>query len=260
MVWSLQSREQGVGKKAQKAAEVDARQREIDESRGILLAGRGEDFCLTPGVVCDLARCELDEILKRVIKKELEEDEGGANERTQEPDNMVAGPRDQATDGEEEEQVVVKEEVVEEESREFENLSAGPGVPMVKIEMDLLEDMEVKTEVQDAGEVSQVEGGEVDLGIITLEEEVGEVVDASSEENQQESRVDGDVVHGGVEGAGVTSEDAEVGQQSGMNNKGGSFLNNFEFPYEVEEMLAAGTSLDMNLISSLERSIFEENK
>lgn len=44
MVWSLQSREQGVGKKAQKAAEVDARQKEIDENRGILLAGKGEDF------------------------------------------------------------------------------------------------------------------------------------------------------------------------------------------------------------------------
>ena len=237
------------GKKAQKAAEVDARQREIDECKGILLAGRGEDFCLTPGVVCDLARCELDEILKRVIKKEVEEDEGGANERTQEPDNMVAGPREQATDGEEEEQVVVKDEVVEEEAQEFENLSAGPGVPMVKIEMDLLEDMEVKTEAQDAGEMSQGEGGEVNLEIITLGEEVGEVVDASSEENQQESRVDGDVVHGGVEGAGVTSEDMEVGQQSGVDNKGGSPLYNSEFSFEVEEMLAAGTSLDMNLIS-----------
>ena len=140
------------------------------------MAGKGEDFCLTPGVVCDLARCELDEILKRVIKKEVEEDEGGANERTQEPDNMVAGPRDQATDGEEEEQVVVKDEVIEEEAQEFENLSAGPGVPMVKIEMDLLEDMEVKTEAQDAGEMSQGEGGEVNLEIITLGEEVGEVV------------------------------------------------------------------------------------
>ena len=73
---------------------------------------------------------------------------------------MVAGPREQATDGEEEEQVVVKDEVIEEEAQEFENLSAGPGVPMVKIEMDLLEDMEVKTEAQDEGEVSQVEGGE----------------------------------------------------------------------------------------------------
>ena len=238
------------GKKAQKAAEVDARQKEIDECKGILLAGKGEDFCLTPGVVCDLARCELDEILKRVIKKEVEEDEGGANERTQEPDNMVAGPRDQATDGEEEEQVVVKDEVVEEEAQESENLSAGPGFPMVWIEMDWLEDLEVKTEEQDAVEVSQVEGGEVNLGVITLEEEVGEVVDAPSEENRKEARGDDDVVqvHGGVEGAGVTNEDAEVGQQSGMFNKDGSLLYNSEFPLVLEEMLAAGTSLDINLL------------
>ena len=122
---------------------------------------------------------------------------------------------------------------------------------MVKIEMDLLEDMDVKTEVQDAGEVSQVEGGEVDLGIITLEEDVGEVADdASSEENRQEAMGDGDVVqvHGEVEGAAVTSEDVEVGQQSGVDNKDGSSLYNSEFSFEVEEMLAAGTSLDMNLI------------
>ena len=174
---------------------------------------------------------------------------------------MVAGPRDQATDGEEEE-VVVKDEVIEEEAQEFENLSAGPGVPMVKIEMDLLEDMEVKTDEQLAGELSQGEGGEHNMAIITLEEGVGEVGDAPSEENQQESRGDDDVVQvqGGVEGAGVTSEDMEVGQQSGVDNKGGSPLYNSEFSFEVEEMLAAGTSLDMNLISSLERSIFEENK
>ena len=246
MVWSLQSREQGVGKKAQKAAEVDARQKEIDENRGILLAGKGEDFCLTPGVVCDRARCELDEILERmesgVIKEEVE-DEEESNERTQETDNMVAVSGDQATDGKEEEQVVVKYEVVEEEAQE----------------LDWLEDMDVKTEEQHDGELSQGEGGEHNMGIITLEEGVREVVDASSEENQQESRGGDDIVQvqGGVEGAGVTSEDAEVGQQSGMNNKGGSFLNNFEFPYEVEEMLAAGTSLDMILFKSLERSIFE---
>ena len=133
---------------------------------------------------------------------------------------------------------------------------------MVRIKMDWLEDLVVKTEEQDAVEVSQVEGGEVNLGVITLEEEVGEVVDASSEENQQESRGDDNVVQvqGGVEGAGVTSEDVEVGQQSGMDNKDGSSLYNSEFSFEVEEVLAAGTSLDMNLISSLERSIFEENK
>ena len=98
------------------------------------------------------------------------------------------------------------------------------------------------------------------MGIITLEEGVREVVDASSEENQQESRGGDDIVQvqGGVEGAAVTSEDVEVGQQSGVDNKDGSFLYNFEFPFEVEEKLAAGTSFDMNLISSLERSIFEE--
>ena len=128
---------------------------------------------------------------------------------------------------------------------------------MVKIEMDWLEELEVKAEELDAGEVNQGEGGEV----FTLEEEVGEVVDASSEENQKEARGDGDVVqvHGGVEGAGVTNEDAEVGQQSGMFNKDGSLLYNSEFPLVLEEMLAAGTSLDINLLLSLERRIFEED-
>ena len=74
-----------------------------------------------------------------------DEDEEESNERTQETDNMVAVSGDQATDGKEEEQVVVKYEVVEERAQELENLTSGPGVLMVRIELDWLEDMEVQS-------------------------------------------------------------------------------------------------------------------
>ena len=71
--------------KAKKAAEEDEKQRLVDSYQGMLMAGENDDFELSPGVVDDRNRRELNEIM--------------------------AGEKDNS----EEEQVAIKEEVVGDE-------------------------------------------------------------------------------------------------------------------------------------------------
>ena len=127
--------------KAKQAAEeeqaADEKQRLIDQYRGLLMVGgKGEkDLNLTPGVVHDKNRRELDEILARKNAGLLELSPSSAAVEE---------------DSSEEEQAAVKEEVVEdsEESQELGNLLTGQGGVRVKTETDLLEEVVIKTEDQ----------------------------------------------------------------------------------------------------------------
>ena len=137
--------------KAKQAAEEEQaaveKQQLIDEYRGLLMVGgKGEkDLNLTPGVVHDKNRRELDEIMARKNAGLLE-----------------LSPCSAAVeeDPSEEEQAAVKEEVAEngEESQELGNLLTGQGDVRVKTERGLLEEIEIKTEEQ--GALSEVNTSE----------------------------------------------------------------------------------------------------
>ena len=137
--------------KAKQAAEEEQaaveKQQLIDEYRGLLMVGgKGEkDLNLTPGVVHDRNRRELDEIMARKNAGLLELS----------PSSAAVGE-----DSSEEEQAAVKEEVAEdgEERQEFRNLLTGQGDVRVKIETGLLEEIEIKTEEQ--GALSEVNTSE----------------------------------------------------------------------------------------------------
>ena len=137
--------------KAKQAAEEEQaaveKQQLIDEYRGLLMVGgKGEkDLNLTPGVVHDKNRRELDEIMARKNAGLLELS----------PSSAAVGE-----DSSEEEQAAVKEEVAEygEESQELGNLLTGQGDVRVKTETGLLEEIEIKTEEQ--GALSEVNTSE----------------------------------------------------------------------------------------------------
>ena len=126
--------------KAKQAAEEEQaaveKQQLIDQYRGLLMVGgKGEkDLNLTPGVVHDKNRRELDEILakKNAGLLELSPSSAAVEEDTFE-----------------EEQAAVKKEDGE-ESQELGNLLTGQGDARVKTETDLLEEIEIKAEDQDA--------------------------------------------------------------------------------------------------------------
>ena len=126
--------EQAAAEEEQAAVE---KQQLIDKYRGLLMVGgKGEeDLNLTPGVVHDKNRRELDEILARKNAGLLELSPSSAAVEE---------------DSSEEEQTVVKEEVVGEgeESQELGNLLTGQGDVRVKTETDLLEEVVIKTEDQ----------------------------------------------------------------------------------------------------------------
>ena len=129
--------------KAKQAAEEEQaaveKQQLIDQYRGLLMVGgKGEkDLKLTPGVVHDKNRRELDEILARKNAGLLE---------------LSPSTAAVEEDSFEEEQAPVKKEVVEdgEESQELGNLLTGQGDLRVKTEADLLEEIEIKAEEEDA--------------------------------------------------------------------------------------------------------------
>ena len=137
--------------KAKQAAEEEQaaveKQQLIDEYRGLLMVGgKGEeDLNLTPGVVHDKNRRELDEIMARKNAGLLELSPSSAAVEE---------------DPSEEEQAAVKEEVAEdgEESQELGNLLTGQGDIRVKTETGLLEEIEIKTEEQ--GALSEVSTSE----------------------------------------------------------------------------------------------------
>ena len=137
--------------KAKQAAEEEQaaveKQQLIDEYRGLLMVGgKGEkDLNLTPGVVHDKNRRELDEVMARKNAGLLELSPGSAAVEN---------------DPSEEEQAAVKEEVAEdgEERQEFRNLLTGQGDISVKTETGLLEEIEIKTEEQ--GALSEVNTSE----------------------------------------------------------------------------------------------------
>ena len=126
--------EQAAFEKEQAAVE---KQQLIDKYRGLLMVGgKGEeDLNLTPGVVHDKNRRELDEVMARKNAGLLELSPGSAAVEN---------------DPSEEEQAAVKKEVVEdsEESQELGNLLTGQGGVRVKTETDLLEEVVIKTEDQ----------------------------------------------------------------------------------------------------------------
>ena len=129
--------------KAKQAAEAeqaaDEKQQLIDQYRGLLMVGgKGEkDLNLTPGVVHDKNRRELDEILSRKNAGLLKLSPSSAAVEN---------------DPSEEEQAAVKEDVVGdgEENLELGSLLTGQGDVRVKREIDLLEEIEIKTEEQGA--------------------------------------------------------------------------------------------------------------
>ena len=137
--------------KAKQAAEAeqaaDEKQQLIDQYRGLLMVGgKGEeDLNLTPGVVHDKNRRELDEILSRKNAGLLKLSPSSAAVEN---------------DPSEEEQAVVKEEVKEgdEESQELGNLLTGQRDVRVKTETDLLEEIDIKMEEQ--GSLSEENAGE----------------------------------------------------------------------------------------------------
>ena len=137
--------------KAKQAAEEEQaaveKQQLIDEYRGLLMVGgKGEkDLNLTPGVVHDKNRRELDEIMARKNAGLLELS----------PSSAAVGE-----ESSEEEQAAIKEEVVEnsEERQEVRNLLTGQGDVRVKTETGLLEEIEIKTEEQ--GALSEVNTSE----------------------------------------------------------------------------------------------------
>ena len=137
--------------KAKQAAEEEQaaieKQQLIDQYRGLLMVGgKGEkDLNLTPGVVHDKNRRELDEILARKNAGLLE---------------LSPSTAAVEEDSFEEEQAAVKKEVAEdgEESQELGNLLTGQGDVRVKTETDLLEEIELKTEEQ--GSLSEENTGE----------------------------------------------------------------------------------------------------
>merc|ERR1719341_2390400 len=103
-----------------------------------MVGGKGEeDLNLTPGVVHDKNRRELDEIKARKNAGLLELSPSSASVEE---------------DSFEEEQAAVKQEVAEdgEESQELGNLLTGQGDLRVKTETDLLKELEIKTEEQGA--------------------------------------------------------------------------------------------------------------
>ena len=131
--------EQAAAEEKQAAVE---KQQLIDKYRGLLMVGgKGEeDLNLTPGVVHDKNRRELDEIKARKNAGLLELSPSSASVEE---------------DSFEEEQAAVKKEVAEdgEESQEL-----GKGDARVKLETDLLEEIEIKTEEQ--GFLSEENTGE----------------------------------------------------------------------------------------------------
>ena len=126
--------EQAAFEKEQAAVE---KQQLIDKYRGLLMVGgKGEgDLNLTPGVVHDKNRRELDEILARKNAGLLE---------------LSPSSAAVVNDSSEEEQAAVKEEVVGdgEESLELGSLLTGQVDVRVKRETDLLEEIEIKMEEQ----------------------------------------------------------------------------------------------------------------
>merc|ERR1719341_396964 len=144
-----------------------------------MVGGKGEkDLNLTPGVVHDKNRLELDEILARKNAGLLELSPSSA---AVEEDSF------------EEEQAAVKKEDGE-ESQKLGNLLTGQGDLRVKTETDLLEELEIKTEEQDAlsedntsegggGDPEEVIGDEVDKGGDgALPEVQGELASSTTEE------------------------------------------------------------------------------
>ena len=115
--------------KAKKAAEADEKQLLIDQYRGMLMAGKDEELKVTPGVIQDKNRRELDEVLARM-------DAGGEDSY---------GVR-QWEGGSEEERQVKKEMVEELVDEESQNLFTRQGDARAKT--DLVEEIEIKTEDQ----------------------------------------------------------------------------------------------------------------
>ena len=126
--------EQAAFEKEQAAVE---KQQLIDKYRGLLMVGgKGEeDLNLTPGVVHDKNRRELDEILSR------------KNAGLLKLSPSIAAVEEEPS---EEEQAAVKKEVVEggEESQELRNMIIGQGDARVKTETDLLKEIDIKMEDQ----------------------------------------------------------------------------------------------------------------
>ena len=133
---------------AEEQAAADEKQQLIDKYRGLLMVGgKGEeDLNLTPGVVQDKNRRELDEISVKLDAGLLQ---------------LSPCSADVEEDSSEEGQAVVKEEVDEagEESEELGNLLTGQGDARVEMETDLLKEMEIKTEEQ--WSMSEVSTGEL---------------------------------------------------------------------------------------------------
>ena len=136
--------EQAAAEEEQAAVE---KQQLIDKYRGLLMVGgKGEeDLNLTPGVVHDKNRRELDEVMARKNAGLLELSPSSAAVEN---------------DSSEEEQAVVKEEVKEngEESQELGNLLTGQGGVRVTTETDLPDEIVIKTEEQ--GSLSEENAGE----------------------------------------------------------------------------------------------------
>merc|ERR1719341_2593270 len=124
-----------------------------------MVGGKGEeDLNLTPGVVHDKNRRELDEILERKNAGLLELSPSSAAVEN---------------DPSEEEQAAVTEEVKEgdEESQELGNLLTGQGDVRVKTETDLLKEIDIKMEDQcSLSEENAGEGGGVQEKIEAFED------------------------------------------------------------------------------------------
>ena len=117
--------------KAKKAAEADEKQQLIDQYRGMLMAGKDEDLKVTPGVIQDKNRRELDEVLVKMDAGM--EDSYGVRQ--------WEGGSDSVEEGQ------VKKEVVEDlADEESQNLFTGQGDARAKT--DLVEEFEIKTEEQ----------------------------------------------------------------------------------------------------------------
>ena len=118
--------------KAKKAAEADEKQQLIDRYRGMLMTGKDEELKVTPGVIQDKNRRELDEVLARM--------DAGME------DSYGVRQWECGSDSVEEERQVNKEIVEDLVDEESQNLFTGQGDARAKT--DLVEESEIKTEEQ----------------------------------------------------------------------------------------------------------------